>query len=410
MKFRKILGTAVLAFVLASTLALAEKPGVLRPWDDGLTSPDVGRPAGAAAALTPIGMQPGADHIVGQQCVNGGFGWPHDDCSATYNNITAPICMGLLRAYGYTGDAAHMTAVTAGAAYDLTSQYSNGEARFGTFAAHFLWQTTLATGDNQYANFATTGLFDQLAAGTYGPSDLDTAGWILAVQTARTGTWVNLRPWEFHNLVQTAAAIGNAGQSGLFLQGVLDGLNTLDNSAPATVYSDIIGLAGGVSGLSAAGMTSFPAIVSPNHPLINNISTLKGLADALAGLQNGDGSWYWHSNLGTPTVGDKDTQTSAYAVMALLAADPLVTSDYTAAIVNGRSWLLSMQTVDGGFLSWPGGTENTETEGEALTAIVMSARTAGIPTVSEWGLIVLALSGLVVGSIMFARKFETDGA
>lgn len=406
MRSLKILGVAMLAVVLVTATAFADKPGVLRPFDDGLTSPDIGRPAGAAAATAPVGMQEGADHIVGQQCGNGGFGWPHDSCGTTYNNITSPICMGVLRAHHHTGDPAHMTAVTNGAAYDMTFQYPNGEDRFGAFAAYFLWQTTLATGDSQYLNHAKAGFFDELTAGTYGPSDLDTAGWIAAVQAGRTGTWVNLRPWEFHNLVLTAAAEGNAGQSALFHQGVLDGLNTLDNTAPGSVYSDIIGLAGGVSGIAAEGGSPFPAIVSPNHGLINGITTLQALADVLEGLQNGDGSWYWHSNLGAPGEGDKDTQTTAYAVMALLAADPLVASDYTTAIVNGRNWLLSMQTVDGGFLFSPGGTENTEVEGEALMAIVVSAQTAGIPTVSEWGLVAMVLCGLTVGTVLFARKYR----
>jgi len=399
-----------MAALLISNFATAQvKPGVLRPWDDGMTSPDVGRPVAAAAALAPAGMQAGADHIAAQQCANGGFGWPHNDCSATYNNITGPICLGVLRAHGFTADPAHLNAVTSGAAYDMTFQYSNGEDRFGAAAAYFLWQTTVATGDAQYANHAATGFFDELSAATYGPSDLDTAGWIASVQAARTGTWVNLRPWEFHTIVPAAAAIGNPGQEAAFLQAILDGLNTLDNTAPATVYSDIIGIAGGVGGLAAGNMTTFPAINSPNHAIINGISTLKGLADALVGLQNGDGSWNWHSNLGVPTTGDEDTQTTAYAVMALVAADPLVTSNYTSAIVNGRNWLLSMQTVDGGFLSWPGGTENTEVEGEALSALVVSSATAGIPTVSEWGLLALALCGLLVGTIVFARKHATVG-
>jgi len=399
------LGFGCAALLAVSSVALAQvKPGVVRPWDDGATSPEMGRPMAGGPTSAPTGMQEGADHIVGQQCGNGGFGWPHSDCSTTYNNITAPICLGVLRAYGYTGDAAHLASVVSGADFDLTFQYSNTESRFGGGAPYFLWQTSIATGDSQYADHAATAFFDELSAGTYGPDDLDTAGWIASVQAGRAGTWINLLPWEFHTLVPAAAAIGNAGQADAFKQGILDGLNTMDNTDPGAVYSDIIGLAGGVRGLALAGATSFPAINSPNHSLINGISTLKDLADVLAGLQNGDGSWYWHSNLGAPVNDDKDTQTTAYALMALLDADGLVSSNYSTQIVAARNWLLSMQTGSGGFMSWPGGTENTEVEGEALQAIVLSSRVAGIPAVSTWGLVATLLLGLTVGTGLFSRK------
>jgi len=315
------------------------------------------------------GLQAAADHIVDQQCVDYGWGWPHDDCSTTYNNITAPIAMGLLQAYEMTEYAGHLTSATNAGDFDLTFQYSNGEARFGAFAANFLWTLSQVNSDPTYSSHAETEFFDELTAGTYGPDDYDTAGWIAAVEAGRTGTWVNLRPWEFHNLIHTAVAIGNTGQAGLFEQGVLDGLNTLDNTAPGSVYSDLIGLAGGVCGLANAGTTSFTAINAPLHAGIDAIDNLQDLADALVGYQNGDGSWYWHSNIATPDVSDKDVQTTAYAVMALLKADPLVSSDYYDEIVAARDWLWSMQDTDGGFFSYPGGGHNTEVEGEVLSAM-----------------------------------------
>jgi hypothetical protein len=162
-------------------------------------------------------MQAAADQIVSIQCSDGGWGWtPHGDCTVTYNNITAPICLGLLHGHGYTSDPAHLASAVAGGDFDLTSQYDNGEARFGTFTPHFLWQVSLASGDSTYSDFAATEFFDELTAGTYGPSDYDTAGWIGAVQAGRAGVWINLRPWEFSTLIHTASAIGNAGQDDLF--------------------------------------------------------------------------------------------------------------------------------------------------------------------------------------------------
>ena len=98
---------------------------------------------------------------------------------------------------------------------------------------------------------------------------------------------------------------------------------------------------------------------------------MEELADYLMSLQNPDGSFYWHSNLAAPSDADKDTQTTAYAVLALIAAaERLDETDYVDAIALGKGYLLSVQDQFGGFASYPGDTEhNTEVEGEALSAI-----------------------------------------
>ncbi len=391
----------VLGLIGATAALGAPGPGVILPWDEFGGDPAIGRPVYAARTMSLAGLQSGADHIVGQQCPNGGFGWPHNDCSATYNNVTGPICLGLLDAYARTADVDHQNAAANGGNYDLTSQYGNGEARFGAFMAHFLWRLSAATGNPAYALHAETEFFDELDASTYGPSDLNTAGWIGLVQAARAGTWVNLLPWEFHNIIPTAAAIGNAGQAAAFEQAVLDGLNTLNSTDPANIYSDLIGWAGGVRGLAFANRTSFPAINSPNHAGINGISTLEGLTNALVAEQNTNGSWYWHSNLASPTATDEDTQTTAYAVLALMQAKPLVSTDHSAAINKGRAWLLSMQLPSGGFLGYPSGDENTEVEGEALSALAPAG--GMIPASSVLGLAALALLGVGVGAVVFRR-------
>lgn len=380
-------------------------PGAARPWDDGEMPSNLGRPIESSESRGVAGFQDGADHIVSQQCPSGGFTWEHippATCATTYYNITAPIMLGVLDVYPFTLDPAHLAAAVSAGAYEQTSIYGNGESRLGSFAPYFLMRLSAASGDPQYSNYAATEFFDELSAGTYGPSDWNTAGWIGAVQAGRTGSTINLRPWEFSTLISTATAIGNAGQDAELLQGLLDGLNTLDGTDAFSVYYDLLGLAGGVRGLAMSGTTSFPAINSPNFPAINGITTLGALADVLAGYQNPNGSWYWASSLVGPGASDEDTQTSAYAVLALKAADPLVASDYSTAIADGRNWINSMQLVDGGFLSYPGGGENTEVEGEALSAVAVAP--AAVPSVSAWGLMVLTLVGLIAGSVLFARK------
>jgi hypothetical protein len=311
----------------------------------------------------------GADHILDQQCHNGGFGWPHDDCSATYHNITGPILLGVLGAYALTGDDGLLVGAVNGGAFDLTHQYPNGEARFATFTPAFMLELAGYSDNSTFSWFVATGLFDELVAGTYGPDDLDTAGWIADIEAGRSGAWINLRPWEFHTLIPAAQALGLPGQDALFEQGVLDGLATLDNTDSASVYSDLIGVAGGVRGLAFAARSDFPAISAPLHPGVNNIATLDGLTAYLAALQNADGSWYWHSNLAAPATDDKDVQTTAYALLALLEADAMTATSYVAATQAARDWIVSIQLPSGGFPQWPGGDENTEVEGEALTAV-----------------------------------------
>lgn len=311
----------------------------------------------------------GAEHIIDQQCHNGGFGWPHADCSATYHNITGPILLGVLGTYYHTRDLIDLVSALNGGAFDLAYTYDNGEARFGAFTPTFMRFLASASGNATFSDHASTGFFGALDAGTYGPNDLDTAGWIAAVEAGRTGQDVNLRSWEFHNLVETATILGQPGQAALFEQAILDGLDTLDNSDPANVYSDLIGVAGAVYGLASARRTSFPAISASLHPGVDGIDNLEDLAAYLASLQNLDGSWYWHSNLASPTTGDEDVQTTAYALLALLEVDVLTAADYQPATEAARDWILSLQLPDGGFPEGPGGNENTEVEGEALNAI-----------------------------------------
>ncbi len=310
-----------------------------------------------------------AEHILSQQCDNGGFGWPHDDCSATYHNITAPILLGILGEFNHTGNPNHLLGAVNGGVWDLTSTFDNGESRFGTLTPFFMMRLARASGNTTFSTFVTTKLFDELLAGTYGPDDDDTATWIAAIESFRTGTWVNLRPWEFQTLIESSRVLGNPGQDLLFEQGILDGLATLDNSDPDTVYSDILGLSGAIRGLSFSRRLAFPVVSAPNHSGVDGIDTLEGLASLLASLQNLDGSWYWHSNLASPAVGDEDVQTTAYAVMALLEADIVTAASYDSAYRSARDWLASMIGLDGGIPSSPGGSENTEIEGEAVMAI-----------------------------------------
>lgn len=322
------------------------------------------------------GIQAAADHIVDLQCGSGGWCWETGTgcCPDAPFNTIGPIAMGLLNAYQFTGDGTHLASAQLGGDYALIFEYSNGEGRFGAATPYFLWQLTLVNGDSTYSDFAAVEFFDELSAGTYGPSDYDTAGWIAAVETARSGTLINLRPWEFFDLITTAAAIGNAGQSDAFHAATIAGLETLDTNEAW----DLLGLAGGIIGLGMSDTTTFAALSAPNFSDIDGINTLTELADVLVSYQNTNGSWYWWSGVTPGDPSDEDMQTTAYAVMALLAAQQAGCGLYDTAIEKARTWMWSLQDpADGGFWGYGDATnKNTEVVGEALSASTPVAEVA----------------------------------
>ncbi|MBI5093373.1 MAG: hypothetical protein HZB26_13155 [Candidatus Hydrogenedentes bacterium] len=309
-------------------------------------------------------FQSGGDHLVDYQNPDGGWSWEHGTLppvtpsGGSPANTMGPIGLGLLNAYSHTTDATHLQAAVDGANYAIATTYPNLEARFGTSDPYFFLRLSAVTGDTTYANNAATEFFDALSAGTYGPSNLNTAGWISSVQAGRTGLWVNLRPWEFSTIAYTAGQIGNAGQQTDFENAIIAGLGTLDSAA----YYDYLGLAGGLYGLALDGTN----IGSTSVGDFGTVADTTALAALLAGAQNADGSWNWNSGLG---AGNEDTQVTAYATLALLAADAAGFGNWDSQISQARNWLWSMQQPSGGFLSYPGGTENHEVEGEALQAV-----------------------------------------
>jgi len=321
----------------------------------------------AVQAETPYeAMIDGADYLIDLQFANGGWGWM-DNYTAPSSNTSGATGQGMLRAYDLTGNAAYLNSAKAAGNYQITVTYpSTTNSRFGTFDPYFMLQLSQRAGDNTWSNHAATNFYDALANGTYGAAgNLNTAGYISAVQANRatTGAYVNLRPWEFSTLAYAAEQIGQSGQDGLFQTAILDGLNTLDS----TKGYDFLGVAGAVRGLALMGTTTFDAIVSPNHSGINGIDTLTELADYLVSQQDSAGHWWYGSAAKTPNY-DEDTQTSAYAILALMAMND---EAYTASIEAGRSFLVGMQLESGVFSSYPGDTAPfcVEVAGEAVAAL-----------------------------------------
>jgi len=316
----------------------------------------------------------GGIHVVAQQCDDGGWGWPHNVCSSSAYNITAPIIDGVLAAYDASNLSVFMSSAVAAADFNLNSTYGGsgagaGSPKLGSQTALNLWYMTQRTGDNTYTDWVKNGFYEALTDGTYGGSgDWDTATFI--ANTRSSPSVSNLKAWEFAYQTLAAERYCYQGIADQFEQGILDALASLDNSDPSLKYYDILGLVGGVQGLANVNRLTFPEIIAPNQLGVNGITTLEELADYLVSLQNGNGSFNWHSNLASPTAGDEDLQTTAYAVLALIKAqERLPNKDYLPAIESAKIWMAALQENDGGFPSSPGGTHNVEVEAEAIHAL-----------------------------------------
>jgi hypothetical protein len=334
-----------------------------------------------AAPLIPA-IQSGADHILTIQNTNGSFTWAHGPSTAGpgNTNITGPIGMGLVSAYGETGDSDHLTGATDAADFLLTKTSD----WVGSYNPFFLLKTYDATGTTAYKDKATE-FFDELAAGTYTRQSVDynTAGYISLVKTGRSGSLINLRPWEFASLAYAAQREGSGAQATAFTTALTDGINTLDDA----IDYDLLGLSGGVFGLGLLDMDFDPTAGS-----FTAAGSTSDLADILAGFQNINGAWAWDDAL-KDTAGEEDSQTTAYAMLALMSVN--TSGQYNSAILAGRDYLLGTQLLSGGFPSYPGGSENIEVEGEVVWAL---SEAAAVPVPATVALLGIGLVGLAGGA------------
>ncbi len=413
----------------AAVLAGQERPPHAVPFGDVvLFIEGVYDEGGGIAGATGVGIQAGADHIIGYQCTDGGWGWPHTACpTTTFSNITGPIALGLLRAWELTGDAGTLAAAVEAGDYDVAAVFPNATPSFGSFAPAFLRTLSGASGDSSYSDHAASEFFDELTAGTYGDAGVygaffpaDTYDYLDRHKTLRSGGTINLRPWDMQLMPWVAGLIGNAdsttpldgvSQQDTFLNdAVLDGLDTLVESGTW----DLLGLAGAIRGLALNGNTTFAAIDAPAFDDIDGLTALCDLADVLVSFQNTNGSWSWVSTLQNPIdPSDEDTQTTAYAVLALEAADAAGCTEvpggqFTSQIAAGRAWLASMQDVDGGFFSYPGGDHNIEAEAEALHATAIAPLTLATSACENSGTVTVTIDMAAMPDAIVGGQFFLD--
>ncbi|MEW6441996.1 MAG: MopE-related protein [bacterium] len=298
----------------------------------------------------------GADRLVETQNTDGGWGWPLTGTSAP--NTIGPIAMGLAQSYGSTLDLDHKAGLELAGGFLLAKRNT-----FSPSDGYLAATLDRVFGGTTYADHVKTYFYDALAAGTYdrnGAGTLyDTAGYVQMVRDARASQGIaNLAAWDIG--MGLVGAVLSGADVGAWVDGTEAEINELDG----TGYYDVVGLAGAVYGLAAAGQDFNP--FAGQHAAA---SSLSDLADILAGYQLTTGGFTWNSLYLGEGEGNESNQETAYALLALNEVDRAA---YLAHVSSAEDYLVSVQLPTGGWDGYVGDPygENNEITGEALWAIV----------------------------------------
>jgi len=293
----------------------------------------------------------GGDRLTALQNADGGWGWPLTGLSAL--NTIGPIGKGLARACLHTLDADHLAALGQTGALLLTKT-NNFSPSDGYLAAQLDAIFSVST----YVAHVTANFYDPLAAGTYDRLGLGTlyttATYVQFIRDNRTGSQANLAAWDIGMGLVGAVAAG-ADQTA-WIAGAEAEINELSGAA----NYDVIGLAGALYGLAAAGVAFDP---SGQHAAAESLADL---ATILVTYQIAGGGFAWRSDYVIPNDSNETIQETAYAILALDAVNP---TTYAASIEGASLYLLGVQLATGGWENYPGNGENNEVTGEALWGI-----------------------------------------
>ena len=303
-------------------------------------------------------FQAGGDRLTDLQNNDGGWDWPLDDANpanASPLNTVGPIAMGLAQAYYNTGDAAHKTTLQ-NAGSLLLSKTNNFSPSDGYLAV----ELDNVFGGSTYSSHVMNNFYTPLANGTYdrnGAGTLyTTADYVASIRTSRANGGIgNLAAWDIGMGLYAANLIG--ANTTDWISGVKAEIDELDGTA----YYDVIGLAGGLLGLAAAGENFDPT--AGEHA---GASNLGDLAAILAGYQLSTGGFAWNSEYVIEDDGNETIQETAYALLALNEFDSVT---YWSDIVSASNYMIGTQLGTGGWENYTGAGENNEITGEALWAI-----------------------------------------
>ncbi len=361
MKTRLTLSVLLIALLAWPALAAPplDRPGPASHDALSLT----GRSTAASTAVQPVYLDRGvvsdaylfgADRLEALQNDDGGWDWELDDgnpANVSPLNTIGPIGKGLARAYLHTLDGDHLAALAQTGTL-LLSKTNNFSPSDGYLAA----QLDAIFGGTTYVDHMTASFYDFLAAGTYNRNGLGTlyttAAYVQLIRDSRTGSQANLAAWDFGMGLVGALAAG--APTAAWIAGVEAEIDELDG---ADSY-DVIGLAGALYGLAAAGVEFDPT--AGEHAAA---SSLADLAAILASYQIDLGGFAWNSDYVIPNDSNETIQETAYAILALAEVARPEDADN---IFGASVYLLSVQLATGGWENYPTSGENNEVTAEAL--------------------------------------------
>jgi beta-lactam-binding protein with PASTA domain len=309
-------------------------------------------------------MEHGGSRLV--ELLNNDGGWHMsangDPNSPSDANISGSAAIGLAQAYRQTGDP-NMLAALEQAKTFLLGKTDSFAIADGTLAVEFddVLGGTACT-DHVMDNF-----YDKLATGTYydaiSQTTHDTASYVQLLRDRRFNEGVaNMAAWDLGLALHSAHIIGAATAE--WVDGVKAEIDELDGNEGY----DVLGLAGAVYGLAAAGEDYDP--YAGQHASASNLSDLAAI---LAGYQLETGGFTWRSLYMDPHF-DETLKETVYGLLALEAFDR---SGYLMQIRDAANYVQSVQLETGGWENYPGEGENNESTGEALRAIMTIAPPLG---------------------------------
>jgi hypothetical protein len=308
-------------------------------------------------------MTEGALRLAQLQNSDGGWDWPLDDGNPAAGSdyaTFASAAMGLVKAYGLTGEVG-LIAPFQWTKLFLLGKIDNFEVGDGALAV----EIDRINGDSVCTTHIRTNFYDKLAAGTYydsiSGSTHNTFSYIQALRNRRTGSLSNLAAWDLGMGLYSAHMVGATTPPWITaLEAEIDEI-TLDGGY------DVIGLAGAVLGLAAAGED-----YDPQAGPYAGASSLADLAEILAWFQLDSGGFTWHGPF--MSEGDENIRETAYAVMALARFDR---TGFAQEINDAVIYLQKTQLVTDGWENTPGSGETNEVTGEAVTALGVLAPIIG---------------------------------
>lgn len=309
----------------------------------------------------------GGKRLVEVQNDDGGWDWPLDDgdpLTGSDSSSLGSVGLGLAYAYCRTGDPDMRTALqTAG---QLLLQKTNDfYANEGTFAAALdsIFETT------DYSTHVRTAFYDMLAAGTYYDARTDTPNMTTAMYIqSKLDMYIsqpNGAAWDLGLSLVDVAAVG--ADATLWADAVKTAVEqmALGEKIDDDYINDydVLGLAGALYGLAAAGI-EFDPQVGPFTAADN----LRDLGDILASWQLLSGGFTFNSAARDENIGNEFLQETAYAARALFAVDR---DRFWTNVHDADAFIASSQMNTGGWENtafFSSGEDNAVT-GDALVAL-----------------------------------------